>query len=461
MSIKFMGLSKYFRTLSLLLFLLSMSGCGSTSPILTALCPDAAPTPVFIPPTAPILQRTGKSSVELSLSGSYIRALITPRINSLLDLSGTFVPELQSVALEEGQQNGNRINQVKVRFAVAIKKQDGTTTPMPGRNYTLIMEIYPWLLTPVTMPDDNQRKELLCGTNSTDPACGNNGVVLNFYFSELIGGPNFSGNKVDCHSSGYDLIDQEVLTGAYQTGSVWKPIPVPLDGILQFVDDLTKISANVTGVDLGTDQDVKLAIQLDKGNATAFDPSFTQFSHFPDSDWLLSLDTSFLSSYISSNIAAREMQLDASIVASTPVVNFTPVGITIDGGGTKSVGICGDVPFNFKYSAVPDICSRSGISEFSMCVYNTQPPTPNYSNLGQEVCVGVGTLFSGLFTSGMAEAVISRPCPDNSYHLNLQLAQNSLYVTMTDLDNQFLIIGRSQLMDTFNQGRPTLPQACP
>ena len=453
-----MELSTYFRALSLLSLLIFISACGPAPQELTALCPDAVRPPVPVPPTAPIWPRSGKSSVELSLSVSYMRALIVPRIKSLLDSTGTFVPELQSVALEERQQNGNRINLVKARFAVKIKNQDGTTTTLPGRNYTLVMEIYPQLITPVTMPDNNLRKTLLqCGT---DPNCGKNGAVLNFYFSELDGGPNFPGKKVDCHASDYDPIDQGVLTGAYQTGAVWAPIPIPLDGILQFVADLTGISANVTGVDFGTDQDVKLAIQLDKGNTTVFDPSFTQFSHFPDSDWLLSLDTSFISSYISSNIAVRETQLDGSIVASTPAINFTSAGITIDGGGTKSAGICGDVPFTFKYSAVPIICSRSGKSVFSMCVYNTQPPTPHYKNAGQEACVGLGSLFSGLFTSGLAEAVISTPCTEKAY-LNLQLAQDTLYVAKMDLDNQFLIVGRSQLMDTSNQGRAALPQACP
>ncbi|MDQ2936761.1 MAG: hypothetical protein M3R67_04555 [Acidobacteriota bacterium] len=387
-----------------------------------------------------------------------MRAVITARVKSLLDSTGTFIPSLQSVALEERQQNGKRINLAKVRFEVLLKKQDGTTTPMPGRTYTLLVEIYPQLITPETMPDATLRKTLLqCGAEAT---CGNNGVVLNFYYSELDGGPNFSGGKVDCRASGYDVIDQGVLTGAYQVGSVWAPIPVPLDGILQFVTDMTKISANVIGVDFGTDQDLKLAVQLDKGNPIAFDPSYTQFSHFPDSDWLLSLDTNLLSSYISSNIVARETQLDAGIVATTPVVTFTPAGITIDGGGSKSAGSCGSVPFTFKYSAVPKVCSRNGMSVFSMCIYTTQPPTRHYRDAGQEVCVGLGSFFGGLFTSGLAEAVISTPCQEKAY-LNLKLAQDALYVTKVDLDNQFLVIGRSQLMDASNPGRTVLPQSCP
>jgi hypothetical protein len=388
-----------------------------------------------------------------------MRAVITARVQKLLDFTGTFVPEMQSIALEERQQSGSRINLVKVRFAVVQKKQDGTTAPLPGRIYTLLVEIYPQLITPVTMPDDaNLRKTLLqCGS---DAACGDNGVVLNFYFSELDGGPNFSGRKVDCHASGYDIIDQNVLTGAYQVGSVWAPIPIPLHGILQFVTDMTKISANVIGVDFGTDQDLKLAIHLDKGNTTTFDPTYTQFSHFPDSDWLLELNTSLLSSYISSNISARETQLDASIVATPPVVNFTRAGITIDGGGSKSAGACGSVPFTFKYTAVPKVCSRSGNSVFSMCVNNTEPPTPHYVNAAQQVCVGVGALFSGGFPMGLADAVISTPCQEKAY-LNFQLVADQLYVTKIDLDNQFLVIGRSRLMDVSNAGRPVQPVACP
>ena len=100
----------------------------------------------------------------------------------------------------------------------------------------MLVEIYPQLITPTTMPNADLRKTLLqCGA---DPVCGTNGVILNFYFSELDGGPNFQNTKVDCHAPGYDIIDQPVLMGAYQIGSAWAPIPIPLDGILQFVTDV-------------------------------------------------------------------------------------------------------------------------------------------------------------------------------------------------------------------------------
>jgi hypothetical protein len=453
----FMELSGVFRALSICSLLLAISACGPTPTTLPTYCPEALQPPVPIPPAAPSWQRSGKSSVELSLRGLYVTGIIKERIKTLLaSTAGSFVPELQSVTLEEKQQNGKRVNLARVRFDIVIKNQDGSTTPLPGRNYTMLVEIYPQLITPATMPDANLRKTLLqCGS---DPSCGNNGVILNFYYSELDGGPNFSGNKVDCHSSAYDLVDQGVLTGAYQIGGVWAPIPIPLDGILQFVTDMTQVTANVIGVDFGTDQDVKLAVQLDKGSPSTFDPSFTQFPHFPDSDWLLSLDTSFLSSSIASNISRQETQLDAGVTASTPVIAFTSNGITVDGGGTKSAGICGNVRFIFKYTATPKVCNRNGKSVFSLCVYNTQPPT--IPDAGQSACVGIGAFFSGLFTSGLATAVISTPCQEKGY-LNLQLAQDSLYATKIDLDNQFLIVGRSQMMDAANPGRPALPQACP
>lgn len=442
---------------AVLSLLLVLTACGPVPQSLTAVCPDAAQPATPVPPAALPWPRSGRSSLELSLNGSYMRAVISARVKTLLDATGTFVPELQSVVLQERQQNGRRLNVAAARFAVLVKKQDGSTTPLPGRTYTLVVEIYPQLVTPATMPDAAMRKTLLqCGA---DPACGDNGVILNFYYSELDGGPNFSGGKVDCHAAGYDVVDQGVLTGAYQVGAVWAPIPVPLHGVLQFVTDMTKISANVVGVDLGTDQDLKLAIQLDAGGTTAFDPSYSQFSHFPDSDWLLSLDKSLLSSSISANVAARATQLDPGIVSTTPVVAFTPAGITVDGGGTAAAGLCGSVPFTFKYTAVPKVCGRNGASVFSLCVYPTQRPTRHYRDAGQEVCVGLGSFFSGLFTSGLAEAVITTPCQERA-NLNLQLAQDALYVTKVDLDDQFLVIGRSRLMDTSNPGRAVLPPIC-
>jgi hypothetical protein len=383
--------------------------------------------------------------------------LIKARIQTLLPSTGTFVPGLNSVHLEEKQQDGTR-NLVAVDFSVLLKKQDGTTEPLPGRNYTLRVEIYPQLINSTTMPDAALRKSLLqCGN---DPACGNNGVILNFYYFELDGGPNFIGGKVDCHNNNYDVIDEGVMTGAYQVSSLWAPIPIPLDGALQFVTDVTQIPLNLIGVDLGTQQDLKLALQLDKGSSSTFDPTFTQFSHFPDNDWLLDVDKSLLSSYVSSNISTRETQLDPSITPTTPSISFTQGGILVDGGGSKTIGNCGSVPFTFEYSALPKVCKRNGNSVVSMCVYTNRPPTPKYANGGQEACVGVTTFFQGLFSQGLADAVVSTPCQEKK-ELNLQLSNDSLYVTKVDLDNQFLVIGRSQLMDVSSTGRVPAPQSCP
>ena len=100
-----------------------------------------------------------------------------------------------------------------------------------------------------------------------------------------------------------------------------------------------------------------------------------------------------------------------------------------------------------QYTAVPKVCGRNGASVFSLCVYPTQRPTRRHRDAGQEVCVGLGSFFSGLFTSGLAEAVITTPCQERA-NLNLQLAQDALYVTKVDLDDQFLVIGRSRLMDS-------------
>lgn len=237
-----MVFATWLRASSLFSILLLTSACNTPQKLPTY-CPEALQPPVPVPPEAPAWQRSGRSSLELSLRAPYIRAVITARIRTLLDSTGNFVPELQSVALEEKQRSGKRINLVKVRFMVLLKNQDGTTTALPGRNYTLFVELYPQLITPDTMPDSNLRKTLLqCGT---DASCGDNGVILNFYFSELQGGPNFSGRKIDCHDSSYDVIDQGVLTGAYQIGGVWAPIPVPLHGVLQFVTDMTNVSAKV------------------------------------------------------------------------------------------------------------------------------------------------------------------------------------------------------------------------
>jgi hypothetical protein len=440
-----------------LLAVVLLNSCATTSLSTVGVCPEAAQPPTPVPAPAPAWQRSGRSSLDLSLSYPFTQAIIKQRVAAIFPANGSYGPDIQSVALEQPLRNGAPVNQIAVRFGLFFRKTDGTTSAVPSRTYTLRVEIYPQLITAATIPDSSLRRSLLhCSSQAN---CGDNGVVLNFYFSELDGGPNFPDKAVDCRGAGFDAIDQFVLSTAYNLSTTWPPLPVPLDGILQFVKDMTKVSAVIAAVDLGTEQTLKLAAQLDQGGAGAFDPAAVQFSQFPDVDWLLSIDTGLISSSIVSNVVSAVSQLDSAAHLSAPTVAFTASGITIAGSGTKSFGLCGDVPYGFLYTATPNVCRRNQDSVVEICVDPTQPPGPRYTSAGQQACVGTGAFFSGLFGQGIATAIITTPCQQEAY-LNVPLVDDLLYATGANVDGQFLVLGRSRNMDASQPTRQSLPPQC-
>lgn len=437
------------------LFALLLTSCATTglNGSTAGVCPDAATVPA--PP--PAWHRAGRSGVELALSYSLTQAIIQKRVNALFPATGDYGPEIQAIGLEQRTRNGALVNQVAIRFGVFFRKTDGTTTSLPGRNYTLHVEIAPDLITAATIPDASQRKTLLhCAPQST---C-DSGVVLNFYYSELDGGQNFAGKSVDCHSTGFDFIDQYVLSTVYNLSTTWPPLALPMDGLLQFVKDMTKRSTTITAVDLGSNQALKLGLQLDQGGTNPFVPDAYQFSHFTDADWLLTLNTGLISSSIASNVVSAVSQVDSSLSITTPGVTFAADGIEITGSGSKNAGTCGTVPFGFEYTATPKVCRRNQSSVVGVCVDATQPPAPHYTGAAQEACVGIGSFFSGLFGQGVATAIVTTPCEEKGY-LNFPLVDDVLYATGISTDGQFLVVGRSQNMDASTQPpRQSLPPQC-
>ena len=129
----------------------------------------------------------------------------------------------------------------------------------------MLVEIYPQLITPTTISDPNLRKTLLqCGA---DPVCGTNGVILNFYFSEL------DGDRISRTARWIVTLPVIHYRPARVDGSVsdWFDMGTDTDPAGRHASirhGHDKITANVLGVDLGTDQDLTLAIQLDQGNTT-------------------------------------------------------------------------------------------------------------------------------------------------------------------------------------------------
>jgi hypothetical protein len=75
------------------------------------------------------------------------------------------------------------------------RRQDGTRAEIPGRTYTLHLQLQPYLINAERVPDVGRRAELLCGEA---PICPTSGAVIDLSFVSLIKG-----------SAGLSSADQE------------------------------------------------------------------------------------------------------------------------------------------------------------------------------------------------------------------------------------------------------------
>jgi hypothetical protein len=426
--------------------------------------------------------RSGTASFELALTGNYVRALVQPEIVAALsggpdtreDADTKYGADVVAVGLKEERAGGTRVNLVKLKFAVWLKSRDhadpsGTTftkTLLPGRTYTIRLKIVPYLITPTTTPGEITRRVLL-GCGNYDPACGTEGIVLGFELDGLTGGGARSADEpVDCKSSSYDLIDQQIVQKVVEGTAHLNAFALPIHKIVNLVSALVRVKANVTGMDLASDGDLKLAVVVDQGTPFAFD-STSVFSHYPDTDWGFSLDTNLIDAALRRKIIAAAAQSDATVTVTPGPTRFTAVGsaggkhnlLSVDVTGSKPVPICGNIGISFHVSVEPRICKRGTDAMLVMC--NLEKTAPAWADACTSILKFLGDVAQS-FQGGFAEAII-RPadvCEDQST-IAFANGADILYATQVDTDGTFYIGGRSQQMDLAAPTRTSAPPACP
>ncbi len=449
--------------LLLLCILLAAGGCIPPA----AQCPQPPASRWTYPPQMP---RAGTSSVEIEFSGNYIKQMVLAKIPAPGPNDNTGV-EVRQVRLEERNPGPGRTNIMAVQFAVWGLGQGGTHVFVPGREYTLRLRLTPYLVTPRIVPDEGKRRALLdCPAGKPCES----GIVLGFDFYELAGGPNRSQTEVvDCKSAKYDFLDAQVLQKAFEIAAARAPMPVGMDPLVSLLEGIVGSRTFLTGIDLSSDQDLTLALTVDKGAPRPFRPTVARLRTVAGgADWGIWIDRELVTPYIrqavSDKVAAGAAQKGLTMLQDRNDVTFGSSGIAIDVGGRVKVPLCGEVPVRIQVAATPKVCNRW----LGMCV-----PDPAITispvNDGQKVCVSGLTLLGDIVSAlksavtyvatlgqGSGSAPAPKPC-SAAKEIAIPSGSDILYGTAIDVDGMFYIAGRSQWMDSTLSRPAPAAATCP
>jgi hypothetical protein len=410
--------------------------------------------------------------------------------------------DIQQSTLVE-QQGPPVVNLLQLQLAVwMMNPNDNSKVYLPDRTYMLLISLVPHLISPATISDPRVRKSVLNCAN-TAPPCGNFGIVIELAFFNLL-----RGTPVDCHSSNYDLVDQQVLTAVLQFFNGYKdssgqvhapgnnPIVFSADAAVQQIGTLLASSPNVIGMDLGTDNDLKLGLLFGDTNGNPIGTPFTFDWQSPPlvsqdppvldnpGDWGLQIDTSLVTPSIIAKATAAATATDSSVTVTGATISYSASGIVVVITGTKSMGVCGSIPFTAEDTITPSICSCTSNVNANLRMCPAKPiTTPKYKNPVQEACAVTGGIFDAIgnavssvatavaqsFQGGLAVATAGPgpgPCPDNSCTnlglIKVPLGSDTLYPIQLYVNGAFYLGGRSHLLDTTTESsRATLPASCP
>jgi hypothetical protein len=460
------------------LALLALLGTGCPPVVLpTPQCPAGPPAP---PPAGPPTSRAGRKSLEIDLRSTYVRTLLGRTIATAAQPSPTATSgaDVVGTSLVERTAGGQREDLVEVRFAVWLRGGDGGHVMLPERTYTLQLRLVPHLVTPATVPDPASRRALLqCGAGD---ACQNGVVVALELLALTGGGVRGPEEPVDCRTSRYDLIDEQVLGQAYAVVGQQAPIALRVDGVLDVLSALTAQPAHLVGLDWAADGDLQVALVVDQGTPATFAPGAPELLRFSNADWGASVDTALLAPLITSKVADLVREKATQVKLDPPSVAFTADGLQVDVAGKVSVPVCGDVPFTASILGATQVCDGA--------LWGCAPPIApqvHPASGAQSACVAVGTALVSAVTaigsalSSAAAWVASlgsgagpRPAPAGAPGTTCFDAKDGLVLPLGNLDllragglstdREFYLYGRSGVMDALNPARPILPGApCP
>jgi hypothetical protein len=180
----------------------------------------------------------------------------------------------------------------------------------PGE-YKLELKIVPRLIT-TTVPDQQKRRALL-GSSDT-------GAVLGFEFYKLYN----TGSEVTCSGNSSNPLqsyfDNPVFNAIQDALAAQRPIILPAESVLAIADQLltppesAPVLANLVGLNLGTEGDMEIGFQLDRGSTHPFDPqNVSELSFFQGADWGINIDTNLVTPLVESVATHKAQAIDPAI----------------------------------------------------------------------------------------------------------------------------------------------------
>ena len=449
------------RVLALSAFCVSLPCCNNTT-----LPPPSCPTSYIQQIPLAVAPQSATTSVNLSLSASYMRNRIAGIVQSPeTDAQGNATSsgaDVKSINLVEKIANGQPLRLVNISLEPWIRGQNGGHTSLNNR-YDLFLKLTPYIVNKTTVTDAAQRKTFLCGT---DPQCTTDeGVLLGFELYEL---DNRSQGTVVSTGNGVcgtiNQVDQRVLESLWGSdGALTKarPVVLPTASITQLIGTITGATATTTGVALGSDGDLKVGLLMDQGTPRPFD-STTGFR--PEVDWSIDIDSTFISNAISVTASTSASQNNPPATITSTSVTFTDQPENdIDATVEATLPICGTARARTRAHIRFDVCNdTSGQPILQMCRAEKQELPNNWFVNG---CVAVDYALFRWPKIGVAG---DPPCGMAGSQTVLKFAvapSETFYATAIDISNiVFHIDGRSTVMDSAKAAagspRPTAPMSC-
>lgn len=399
--------------------------------------------------------------MNFEVSSEYISALVTSAVQTPNASSGI---DVQKVTLSEQGTGNQAVNQITLQFLPWERNPQGQPAVIgsPSEPWQLALTITPYLITPATVPDPATRTEILGDNN-------NEGVVLRFDFSNL---NDPTGTQVTCSSatttsslSAY--LDQTVIAGILTQLGSQSPFVVTTDQLTAIASQLTSSSTvDVNGVNIGSDGTLKLGFAFDSLPScqgcqaeAPFDPTpFVTNTVYPGTDWDWNLDIT--QGFFTAAIQAQVTQQLTGAIPQATITSVTPTfsssGIDLSIGGTAN-SFCGSFDFTVTTTVTPQV----GADPNGQSVLQLPQTKPNFDpGTGQGfkfACWAVEQAFFGgwsiatIHQGGNCSNAVGGP-------VELSTASGDvLYGTGVNTEYDFVVLGRSKLLDQMDGVRTTVP----
>lgn len=469
----------------------TLAGCGGGG-LPPVQCPLPPPSTVSYGPEA---AQAATTSLTIALSQSYMREKIKAQLTTGLPATATqaqlaiadgapgAIPkagvDVSTVRLEQRTVQGQPLNLLALDVVPWLRSEQTDPSDPSGqtmrlsrasvstRPFTLRLRIVPHLITPATVADRATRAGILA-CDPADTTCA--GAALSFAFYELY--DKGASKVVACNGSAQstppDLVSQQVLAGIYGTLATQEPLRLPTAGLLSMIASMTGASANLVGMSIGTDLDLKIGLLLDVGTPRPFDPQ-AAFRN-ADQDWAVTIDPALITSQVDMTLATSGASSTPPVAFNRPsTVTFRPGELDVSATGTATTtAFACHVPVSVSVEIAMSSCAHAdGTPVMRMC------PGPPDATPTVTACAFFEQLF-GIFVQpkGMATATVSCPtCPCVDTPIRIAAApDDTLYITKVDTDGVFELSGRSTFLDPRLdtdlqtpgvQPRPPAPAACP